>query len=115
LYAILKGEQVGAVAFVTADTRSAALRGVGGETGPLSGVEPAERFALTDAREKGFTWNEVRDRWAAWLSALARDFQGGVAVVDPKLPQTCRYCHLEILCRVSPAFDSAEAEEGTHD
>lgn len=115
LYAILKGEDVAAVAFVTADPRSAALRGIGGETASLTGVEPAERFALTDAREKGFTWAEIRDRWAAWLSALARDFRGGVALVDPKLPQTCRYCHLETLCRVSPAFDSAEAEEGTHD
>ncbi len=115
LYAILKGEDVGAAAFVVVDAGSAAMRGVAREAGPLPGVEPAERFTLTDAREKGFSWEEIRDRWRAWLSSLATDFRGGVCSVDPKLPQTCRYCHLSTLCRVSAGLDAGEAEEGDHD
>jgi len=115
LYAILKGEDVGGVAFVSAGVQGAALRGVACEAQQLPGMESAERFALTDDREKGFTWSEIRGRWHAWLSGLAGDFQHGTAIVDPKLPSTCRYCHLGTLCRVSAGFDADATEEGEHD
>jgi len=115
LYAVLKGEDVGGVAFVRVDAQGAALRGVACEAQRLPGMETAERFALTDARDKGFGWDEIRRRWHAWLAALGSDFQRGVAVVDPKLPDTCRYCHLSTLCRVAPGFEPAETEEGDDD
>ncbi len=111
LYAVLKGEEVGGVAFIQVDAHAAGLRGIAREAQLLPGMEPADRFALTDAREKGFSWPEIHARWHAWLSGLARDFRDGVASVDPKLPQTCRYCHLETLCRVAPGFDADESDE----
>jgi probable DNA repair protein len=111
LYAILKKGDVGGVAFVKADAHAAMLRGVAREAQRLPGMEPVGRFALTDDRERGFDWNQVLERWQAWLTRLARNFQDGEADVDPKLPQTCRHCHLATLCRVSPGFVATETEE----
>jgi len=111
LYAVLKGDDVGGVAFVRADPHAVAIRGVAREAQRLPGMESAGRFALTDAREKGFTWQEIRQRWHASLAGLAGDFLAGVAPVDPKLPQTCRYCHLQTLCRVAPGFETDDPDE----
>ena len=115
LYAVLKGAEVGGVAFFRADAQGAALRGVASEAQRLPGMESPERFALTDDKERGFGWAEIRGRWHAWLADLSRDFQRGVARVDPKLPSTCRYCHLATLCRVSAGFETGGAEEGDDD
>ena len=115
LYAVLKGAEVGGVAFFLADARGAALRGVACEAQRLPGMEPAARYALTDDKEKGFGWSEIRGRWHGWLADLSREFQRGVAHVDPKLPATCRYCHLDTLCRVTAGFETAGTEEGDGD
>jgi ATP-dependent helicase/nuclease subunit B len=115
LYAILKGAEVGGVAFVRADAQGAVLRGVAREAQRLPGMETAERFALTDDKQKGFDWSEIRSRWHGWLADLSRDFQRGVARVDPKLPGTCRHCHLATLCRVSAGFETGAMEEGDDD
>ena len=108
LYAVVKGESVGAVAFVAVGSGEAACRGVGREAQRLPGMTADERFSLTDDRKSGFAWDEIRRHWAVWLGDLARDFQAGSADVDPKLPGTCRYCHLQMLCRVAPGFDEAD-------
>jgi len=110
LYAVLKGEQVAGVAFAAAGAHSARFHGVAGAAGLLPQVQEAEKFKLTEDGQKGFSWEQVRERWAAWLAALARDHVDGVATVDPKLPQTCRHCHLPTLCRVAAEPDAPEAE-----
>ena len=110
LYAVLSGEQVAGVAFANADAHSARFHGVGVAAGLLPQVKEAAKFKLTEDGQSGFSWAQVRERWAAWLAALASDYVDGVASVDPKQPQTCRHCHLPTLCRVAPEPDAAEAE-----
>ena len=47
----------------------------------------------------------LADRLAAWRSALTRlgeEFARGEAAVSPKRPpQTCRFCALNALCRIT--------------
>ena len=111
LYAVLRGDGVAAAAFASVSAHQVRLRGVAAADDALPDVEVAERFRLTDDRQAGFTWPQVREHWAGWLAALARRFQAGDAAVDPKQPQTCRYCHLETLCRVRPMADAAERDQ----
>lgn len=107
LYAVVKGESVGGVAFVAVGAGQAACRGVGREAQRLPGMTADDRFALTDEKQRGYGWDDIRRHWAVWLGNLARSFQAGSADVDPKLPDTCKYCHLQMLCRVAPGFDDA--------
>lgn len=112
LYAALKGDDVAGVAFATAGAHEARFRGVGAAPDLLPGLEAAERFKLTDDQQAGFSWEQVSGRWAGWLASLARAHLDGVATVDPKLPETCRYCHLHTLCRVATGPEADEAEDG---
>ncbi len=75
---------------------------------------PAQEFKLTEDRESGFGWQQVTERWWAWLDRLARDHAEGKADVDPKLgANTCRHCHLHALCRVESAA-AEDAGDGEH-
>ena len=112
LYAVLSGAPVSGVAFAVAGAHEAAFRGVGSSGELLPGMHAAERFELTDERETGFSWEDVRRRWAGWLAVLATRHCEGDAAVDPKLPQTCRSCHLQTLCRVAPGFEPSGEDEG---
>lgn len=116
LYAVLRGPEVQGAVFAAVGPGQTRYRGVASVAGLLPGVEAAERFRLTEDRQAGFGWSEIRARWTAWLAELARAFLEGEARVDPKLPQTCRGCHLGTLCRVRPAADAeAEAEVQEYD
>ena len=47
-------------------------------------------------------WHLLRQRWRLQVTALIEEFRSGEATVSPhRPPQTCRYCHLPSLCRVS--------------
>jgi probable DNA repair protein len=47
-------------------------------------------------------WQPQLDEWKRVLEQLAADFRGGYAAVDPKSPKdTCRFCGLTSLCRVT--------------
>ncbi len=55
------------------------------------------------------------ETWSKTLTALAEDFQAGVAVVDPKkMGETCRHCQQALLCRIGEmqeVFENALQEE----
>jgi ATP-dependent helicase/nuclease subunit B len=108
LYAVLAGGPVAAIAFASVSARAARYRALGVAEAAVPGLLEAERFALTETEDKGFSWAEIRQRWGAVLAQLAAQFRDGVADVDPKRPQTCRLCHLETLCRV----ERQAAEDG---
>jgi len=113
LYAVMRGRQVQGIAFVALGPQSARYRGVGSQADLLPDLVDAEHFRLTEDRQQGFDWEEVTTHWRAWLTSLARAFAEGDARVDPKLPQTCRTCHLGTLCRVSAALEpDAEGTDG---
>jgi hypothetical protein len=112
LYATLQDGEVTAIAFAAVGSHGARFRGVGAGDGIADGILPAGKFALTEDKQTGFTWQQVQGRWAGWLASLARSYVEGDATVDPKGPQTCRLCHLSTLCRVSPELDGDGPEAG---
>lgn len=46
------------------------------------------------------TWQELLNFWKTALEKLAKQFQEGVAHVDPKSTNTCRPCQLSLFCRI---------------
>jgi len=112
LYAALQDGEVSAIAFAAVGAHAARFLGVGAGDGIADGIVPAAKFALTEDKQTGFTWQQVKDRWTGWLASLARAYVEGDAAVDPKGPQTCRLCHLSTLCRVSPELDGDALEAG---
>jgi ATP-dependent helicase/nuclease subunit B len=114
LYAVLHPRRPDAIALAEAGFGSARFVGVGDEAVAIDGVLPAEKYPLTEDREKGFGWGSITEHWWAWLESLANDYAAGRAEVDPKLGgQTCRHCHLGALCRVDPAGARDEVIEET--
>jgi probable DNA repair protein len=112
LYAVLHPGRPAAIAIAGLDAAGANFTGVSQGEGLIATLEPALAFELTDDRESGFDWPVIKEHWYAWLERLARDHAAGHAEVDPKLAaDTCRYCHLDALCRVA-ALDPDEAGAG---
>jgi probable DNA repair protein len=116
LYAVLHPERPTGIAFAQAGATAARYLGVGRDPAACPGLKAAEKFELTEGREKGFDWDAVVAHWRAWLEQLAAQFAAGRAEVDPKLGgTTCRRCHLAALCRVertSPEDEGGEDDDG---
>ena len=116
LYAVLHPERPTGVVFAALGAARAAYVGVGRDGAAIAGMKPAERFALTEDGEAGFSWPEIAAHWRAWLERLAADFREGRADVDPKLAaDTCRLCHLASLCRVEAGAAGDTGEEADDD
>ena len=54
-------------------------------------------------------WNEQRARWPQLFESLAGNFLQGHAQVNPIDEQTCDYCELQAVCRVSQLRDRSAA------
>lgn len=116
LYAVLHPKRPTGVAFAALGAARASYVGVGRDGTVIPGMKPAEKFALTEDEETGFAWPDIAAHWRAWLERLAADYMDGRAEVDPKLgADTCRLCHLAALCRVEPAAQGYDGEEGADD
>ncbi len=112
LYAVLHPDRPTGIAFAVVGAAGAKYVGVGRDGSAIGGVEPAEKFKLTEDLQNGFPWAEITSHWHAWLERLATDFAAGRADVNPKLAAlTCRHCHLAALCRVEAASPQEDAEE----
>ncbi len=48
-------------------------------------------------------WGALRPKWSTRLQALAKEFQQGLAHVDPKSAASCNYCEFSPLCRIHSA------------
>jgi probable DNA repair protein len=83
---------VGGVYFGRLRPGRVAFRGIADSPGIAPGTEPSPR-----------PMSEIVDRWREVLESLGRDFLNGEAGVDPKGPETCRYCALPGLCRIADA------------
>ncbi len=104
LYAVLHPARPGGIAFAAIGAADAKYVGVSRTASSFDGLEPAEKFRLTEDKRNGFAWPVITAHWRAWLERLAGDFAGGRTEVDPKhAADTCRHCHLAALCRVEAA------------
>ncbi|HET8551754.1 MAG TPA: PD-(D/E)XK nuclease family protein [Gammaproteobacteria bacterium] len=91
-YALARGDKVAAVLFASLRRGELGWRGIADDT---TGIRPLYKGA--DAEDLA----ALRGEWRVTLDRLAAAFGDGEARVDPKTPQTCRYCELGSLCRIA--------------
>ena len=100
LYAIAAKEDVAGVVFAQMKTGGMRYMGFAQPDVSLPQVKSTE------------TWGGLFETWKRELELLAREFAGGVAIVDPKRGlKTCRYCDLQPLCRVHERIAALDDEE----
>ena len=71
--------------------------------GKLGFVEAGEGGLSNSKRKKNSdepSWPELRDIWADQLDGLAVEFLRGEAGVSPHKATVCRYCELQLVCRI---------------
>jgi ATP-dependent helicase/nuclease subunit B len=72
--------------------------GSGADSQALVSVNATAKSAV----ESAAAFNAALGSWREWLDETSRQFQDGLATVDPKKEaETCRYCPLGSLCRVA--------------
>jgi probable DNA repair protein len=110
LYAVTDDGEVDALSFVQLRAREVAFEGAARTAEILPGVVPTT--------EDDAGWNARLGFWRGVLERLAAEFLAGDARVAPKrYPQTCRYCDIGPLCRVTELFErgpqgAAENDDG---
>jgi probable DNA repair protein len=111
LYALAAGERVSGLAFFAVKRGNTGFRGLAESPDAFPG---AKEFAGYEAKDApAFAGRaEVFASWRGALEDLGRRFAAGDARVDPKDPrQTCRYCELGALCRITAPL--TDGEQGT--
>lgn len=98
LYAISSEGDIAAVVFARLRRGLSCFIGLAQEQGLLPGVGTVEKVkggaaAIPD-------WSTLFDNWRTALTQLAQNFRQGDARVDPKGPDTCRWCDLHSMCRI---------------
>jgi probable DNA repair protein len=96
----LGGARVAGLAFGVLRPGELGYRGLGDGDEIAPGVSSVASSRLHGARQAR-DWEAHKLLWRQRLERLARAYLEGDARVDPKLPgTTCRYCGLQLLCRV---------------
>jgi ATP-dependent helicase/nuclease subunit B len=70
----------------------------------LSETENGLSSLLATKKNKNYpaSWSALLQHWQTSLAVLAQQFQIGFAKVDPKYGEnTCRHCHLQLVCRIN--------------
>ncbi len=97
LYA-LEADNLAAVVFAQLQPGETRFYGIARDDECLPGVKGFD--GKRDAHDPDLTWTGLKDYWYQQLSGLAREYQDGVARVDPAHPSVCKFCELATLCRI---------------
>jgi len=103
LYAagLSESQDVGVVTFARVKAGEMEFKGVAERDGLIPGVVPLAALRPQAARAYD-SWENLIDSWRRELDALGVEFASGEARVAPKHgEETCRYCELKPLCRIS--------------
>lgn len=114
LYAVSMGEdeQVCAVAFARLKAGDMAFKGIARDEGLIPGAMPLAGQRLPAAKDYD-SWEHLLEGWRIEFDALGKEFASGEARVAPKRgDDTCRYCELKPLCRISERTP-ADGDEAT--
>jgi probable DNA repair protein len=90
LYALAQGNTVEAITFASLRPERCAFQGVSKDENVAKGISQSK-----------IDWQVQQGLWRDALTALAKEFRQGRAVVDPKEgDKTCQFCDLGPLCRI---------------
>jgi probable DNA repair protein len=89
--------QVKALAFAQINVENQRFVGLSADQDVAPGVFPPGRIRTWQGPQD---WPEILADWRTVLTSLAGEFAQGKADVSPKNAGTCRYCHLQPLCRI---------------
>ena len=110
LYAVGNPERLAALTFACLKPGEMRFEGLAERDGVAQGVLPYAQ--LKDPPEQALDWPALLRYWQASLTALAQEHASGDARVSPKHgDDTCKYCHLSMLCRIHE-LGAPVAEDG---
>ncbi len=124
IYALYGGlERVSGIAFAQIRAGKTSLHALAndpasepGSSSPNPGPNPSQNPSQNPGPDKSSLFDEARPGWDQALRALAAQFAGGEAPVNPKHgEQTCRLCGLHGICRVRSQASAAELHHGEED
>jgi probable DNA repair protein len=96
----IENGRVAGLAFAMLRPGELGYRGLADGDSLAPGVTSVSASKLHGTREAA-DWQAHKLLWRQRLSELARAYLHGDARVDPKIPSdTCRYCGLQVLCRI---------------
>jgi len=99
LYATLLRDELAGVVFAQLRPGEMGFQGVVAEADLVPDARPPEKLKRY---LEAATWPALLTHWSQTVHRLARAFRDSDTRVDPKrYPETCRYCELTALCRVT--------------
>lgn len=114
-YALANRDQLAGVLFARLTRGESAYLGVTRDAGIVPGVADFESWKLRP--EDCDSFDALLDNWQTTLASLAADYRQGKAPVDPKNDNSCKYCHLKVLCRINEQSigGDEDVEGGTYE
>jgi ATP-dependent helicase/nuclease subunit B len=98
LYCLTNENNIDGLLFAQVRTDAPQFKGITADDYNIPGVKTIQ---AQKADPEITDWETFKQAQYQTLSLLSKDFQSGIAHVDPKNPnQTCQYCDLKALCRV---------------
>lgn len=105
IYCTVANSKIGAISFANLSPKGRGFRGLSESDIGIERISP-----ITDNKQAlPIDWQETLLEWQQQLELLATQFLHGDSRIDPKSAQSCRYCDLPSLCRIS------HQGGGTHD
>lgn len=99
LYCLSYPETVRSFAILHLRSNKITLQGLSAEETSLKQLIPLKKLKTTLNLKQ---WSDLLHYWQTCLEKLVLEFQQGFADVNPKHGQsTCRYCNLQLLCRIN--------------
>ncbi|MGC1854063.1 MAG: PD-(D/E)XK nuclease family protein [Candidatus Aquirickettsiella sp.] len=98
LYCLSYPETVRSFAIMHLRSNKITLQGISAEESAMQSLIPLKKLNTSLALNH---WSDLLKHWQTCLEKIAKEFQHGLAGINPKHgPTTCRHCDLSLLCRI---------------
>jgi hypothetical protein len=93
--------QIDALTFAQVKPGECKFVGISHHENTLPEVNSFEMLGGNTALKKDISeWSELNAKWQTRIAQLVKDYQQGLANVDPKNSSSCTYCRFGPLCRI---------------
>ncbi|ALQ52183.1 PD-(D/E)XK nuclease family protein [Nitrosomonas ureae] len=110
LYLMMEGmkQQAAGAAFAVLKRGEMGFTAIVREANLLPGIKA---FSQLEKCARFNTWEDLIAAWQQYLTNLATGFCSGDARVNPKnFPATCKYCDMQLFCRIRERIDDSVTE-----